>query len=188
MGRNKMINHGFNPKMGDIAMFIAAALNHPIPLCNGKGSISTIKVDQYKTKFGEKTEVLTCISIRFTWVDSETGETDVNLFGANGMNDWDKGFGSAMTYAERYFLLKYFHIPSDEDDLDNLKQEQTKTTPRENPPGPPIEGKNPWLNEGTEQFTKAKAYIDKATDKNAALTALRGTYAISTKTKEALLK
>ena len=35
------------------------------------------------------------------------------------MNDWEKGLGSALTYAERYFLLKYFHIATDEDDIDN---------------------------------------------------------------------
>jgi hypothetical protein len=57
--------------------------------------------------------------MRFTWVDVETGEKDENLFAANGQNDWDKGVGSALTYAERYFLLKYFHIPTDEDDIDN---------------------------------------------------------------------
>ena len=57
--------------------------------------------------------------MRFTWIDSETGETDINLFGANGQNDWEKGLGSALTYAERYFILKYFHISTDEDDIDN---------------------------------------------------------------------
>lgn len=63
--------------------------------------------------------------MQFTWIDCETGETDVNLFGANGQNDWEKGLGSALTYAERYFLLKYFHIATDEDDIDN---DQRKTS------------------------------------------------------------
>jgi hypothetical protein len=70
--------------------------------------------------------------MRFTWIDSESGETDVNLFGANGQNDWEKGLGSALTYAERYFLLKYFHIATDEDDIDNDKrkpeEKEIKTT------------------------------------------------------------
>lgn len=35
------------------------------------------------------------------------------------MNGFEKGLGSALTYAERYFLLKYFHIATDEDDIDN---------------------------------------------------------------------
>ena len=81
-------------------------------------SIENTRQD-YKTKYGEKSEILTKVMMRFTWIDSETGETDVNLFGANGQNDWEKGLGSALTYGERYFLLKYFHISTDEDDIDN---------------------------------------------------------------------
>ena len=66
-----------------------------------------------------KSEILSKVMMRFTWVDAETGEKDENLFGANGQNGWDKGIGSALTYGERYFLLKYFHIATDEDDIDN---------------------------------------------------------------------
>ncbi len=73
----------------------------------------------YKTKNGEKSEILSKVEMRFTWVDCESGETDVNLWGANGQNDWEKGLGSALTYGERYFLLKFFHIATDEDDIDN---------------------------------------------------------------------
>jgi hypothetical protein len=73
-----------------------------------------------------KTEILSKVMMRFTWIDVNTGEKDENSFGANGQNDWDKGVGSALTYAERYFLLKYFHINTDEDDIDNpeLKAEE----------------------------------------------------------------
>lgn len=34
-------------------MFVAAALQHPVPPYNGYGVISTIQVDQYKTKFSD---------------------------------------------------------------------------------------------------------------------------------------
>src|SRR5690554_2712748 len=60
----------------------------------------------YTTRSGEKTEVLAKVRFRFTGVDVETGDTDVNEWAADGMNGFDKGIGSAMTYAERYFLLK----------------------------------------------------------------------------------
>ena len=81
-------------------------------------SIDNERMD-YKTNRGEKSEILSKVMMRFTWIDIETGETDINSFGANGQNDWEKGLGSALTYAERYFLLKYFHIATDEDDIDN---------------------------------------------------------------------
>ena len=81
-------------------------------------SIENTRQD-YKTKYGEKSEILSKVMMKFTWIDSETGEKDENLFGANGQNDWEKGLGSALTYAERYFILKYFHIATDADDIDN---------------------------------------------------------------------
>jgi hypothetical protein len=76
----------------------------------------------------EKSEILSKVMMRFTWIDTESGEKDENSFGANGQNDWEKGLGSALTYAERYFLLKYFHIATDEDDIDNpeRKEEELK--------------------------------------------------------------
>lgn len=78
-----------------------------------------------------KSEILSKVSMRFTWIDIETGERDENLFAANGQNDWEKGLGSALTYGERYFLLKYFHIPTDEDDCDNIDRK-----PVDNPAQP----------------------------------------------------
>lgn len=43
----------YNDMAPEIAMYVGAALNHPLPPCNGRGNISTIRVDQYKTKFNE---------------------------------------------------------------------------------------------------------------------------------------
>jgi hypothetical protein len=101
-------------------------LEHVKPLMNELGlilkqeilSIDNVRQD-YTTKNGNKSEINSKVMMRFTWVDIETGEKDENLFGANGQNDWDKGVGSALTYGERYFLLKFFHIATDEDDIDN---------------------------------------------------------------------
>lgn len=82
----------------------------------------------YTTNKGNKSEILSKVMMRFTWVDTETGEKDENLFGANGQNDWEKGLGSALTYAERYFLLKYFHIATDQDDIDNPNRKTSEPT------------------------------------------------------------
>jgi len=93
-------------------------------------SIDNLRMD-YQTKTSAKTEILSKVMMQFTWIDTESGEKDVNLFGANGQNDFEKGLGSALTYAERYFLLKFFHIATDEDDIDNdsRKQIDKPTTP-----------------------------------------------------------
>lgn len=94
-------------------------------------SIDNERMD-YKTGVGTqyekpKSEILSKVMMRFTWIDCETGQKDENLFGANGQNDWEKGLGSALTYAERYFLLKYFHISTDEDDIDNPDRKPSDT-------------------------------------------------------------
>lgn len=114
----------------------AKVLEHIKPLMNElqlllKQEIISIENTRqdYATKYGSKSEILTKVIMRFTWVDCESGETDVNEFGANGQNDWEKGLGSALTYAERYFLLKYFHIATDEDDIDNPHRETSPAIP-----------------------------------------------------------
>lgn len=82
-------------------------------------SIENVRQDYTLKSGSNKSEILSKVMMKFTWIDCETGDKDENSFGANGQNDWDKGVGSALTYAERYFLLKYFHINTDEDDIDN---------------------------------------------------------------------
>jgi hypothetical protein len=91
-------------------------------------SIENTRQD-YETKNGSKSEILSKVMMQFTWIDVETGDKDINLFGANGQNDWEKGLGSALTYGERYFLLKYFHIATDEDDIDNDKRQTSAPIP-----------------------------------------------------------
>ena len=94
----------------------------------------------YTTRNGEKTEMFTTLHIRFTWIDAEDGSTLVNEFFANGMNSWDKGLGSALTYAERYYLMKTFHIATDEDDIDAIVKDEAvkekKTSSKKPAPAP----------------------------------------------------
>jgi hypothetical protein len=66
--------------------------------------------------------------MRFTWFDCDTGEYINCLWCGQGESDTEKGFGCALTYAERYFMLKFFHIPTNGNDPDfmtNNNQQQT---------------------------------------------------------------
>ena len=58
----------------------------------------------------------------FDWVDVETGQKLSIPWSASGCNGDDKGLGSALTYAERYFVLKQFNIPTDNDDPDSFQE------------------------------------------------------------------
>lgn len=122
-------------------------------------SIENVRQD-YKTGVGTqyekaKSEINSKVMMRFTWVDCETGDKDENLFGANGQNDWDKGVGSALTYGERYFLLKYFHIATDEDDIDNPERK-----PQEKEEVKPTK---PYLQRATQDWTNVTNAILKGT-------------------------
>lgn len=140
-------------------------LNEIRPLMNSAGlllkqevlSLTNERYDYTTSKGAAKTEVLSTLTMRFTWVDSATGEKDENLFSANGMNDFDKGVGSALTYGERYFLLKYFHIPTDADDVDGQQKDVDKVAEKK------VENNLPWLNENTKVFEAAKKKISEGT-------------------------
>lgn len=111
------------PKMDELGILLVQQID----------SIENERID-YQTKNGVKSELLSQVNMTFTWIDAESGEKLPVPFGANGMNNWDKGLGSALTYAERYFLLKFFHIATDEDDVDALpprgNEEPVKQKPR----------------------------------------------------------
>jgi len=132
LAKDKNTKSQYNPN-GYAYVTGSKVLENIKPLMNELGLILKQEVvsaentrQDYTTKNGTKSEVLTKVMMKFTWVDCETGEKDENMFGANGQNDWEKGFGSALTYAERYFLLKYFHIATDEDDIDNPDRKKSE--------------------------------------------------------------
>lgn len=109
-----------------------------------------------------KSEILSKVMMKFTWIDSESGDKDENLFGANGQNDWEKGLGSALTYGERYFLLKFFHIATDEDDIDNPERKEAEkepTQPKLEPKTNEIKVTN-WISE--QKYKEALADVEKA--------------------------
>ena len=96
------------------------------PLMNSLGLILVPNVvdtemirQDYSSPKGQKSENTFLLKMVFTWIDVESGEKLDVPFSAAGQNDWDKGLGSALTFGERYFFLKFFHISTDADDIDN---------------------------------------------------------------------
>lgn len=163
LGKNKSSNN-YKYVTGD------KVLGEIKPLMNELGlilkqevtSIHNERMD-YKTGIGTqyekpKSEILSKVMMQFTWIDTETGEKDVNSFGANGQNDWEKGLGSALTYAERYFLLKYFHIATDEDDIDNPDRKNTEQPKKETLTNERFEAALKALKENKTTVEKIESY------------------------------
>lgn len=62
---------------------------------------------------------LTEMVITMRWHDVETGEELTVPWYAQGVDlAGEKGVGKALTYAEKYFLLKFFHVATKKDDPD----------------------------------------------------------------------
>jgi len=98
-------------------------------------------------KQGNKPETAVSAEMCFVWVDVETGEElRVEWAGyAQDGNDIAKASGKMYTYEERYFLLKFFHIPTDEDDPDRWEKKNGKPEPKPEREQPDHEV---WINLG----------------------------------------
>lgn len=56
----------------------------------------------------------------YKWVNAEKPEDfiEVPFFYTGAQDDISKAFGSGLTYSERYFIIKFFNLPTDADDPD----------------------------------------------------------------------
>lgn len=103
-------------KMSDVAMFVSAALNHPMPPCNGTGPMSTIHVAQHKTKFNDIRIYCTLANpdlVKEVWASlGEAGDPPPSFFEKCLRRD-------AMHYRECHFAM--FGLLDDEDMIASLK-------------------------------------------------------------------
>ena len=65
---------------------------------------------------------LTELDLEMTWINADDPE-DMAVYPwyGQGIDSGEKGVGKALTYAEKYFLLKFFHIATDKDDPDSVQ-------------------------------------------------------------------
>lgn len=67
------------------------------------------------------------MKLTYVWINADKPEEqlEVPFYSVGQQDDVSKAHGTGLTYAERYFLMKFFNIPTDEDDAD-AKQKQEK--------------------------------------------------------------
>ena len=107
----------------------------------------------YKNSYGDtKTDFLVDGKLTYEWINidepSDRQRVEFEYYGQQ--NDLSKAFGSALTYSERYLLLKSLGVPTDEDDPD--RENQGKQKKGKDNPAPSSEGKN----KGREAREKSK--------------------------------
>ncbi|MCG1422092.1 ERF family protein [Staphylococcus epidermidis] len=72
-----------------------------------------------------KTEHIVILKIIYNFVDSVTKDKiEINFAAFGQQQDVAQAYGTALTYAERYFILKLLNIPTDEDDPDAKQKKQ----------------------------------------------------------------
>lgn len=97
-------------------------------------SILPTWIDNYKK---EHTEIQVDLEMEYKIIDADSGESFVAKWHAMGQDDREiaKAQGKALTYAEKYFFLKFFQISTNDDDPDYGKNinnyEGSLKTPKE---------------------------------------------------------
>lgn len=77
-----------------------------------------------------KPNILVSVDLKYTWINADNPEErfEMPFYAVGHQDDASKALGTALTYSERYLLLKMFNIPTDEDDAD-AKQKREQYAP-----------------------------------------------------------
>lgn len=94
--------------------------------------LPTIESAEYKeiqvmVKGKMKPNILVSVDLKYTWINADNPEErfEMPFYAVGHQDDASKALGTALTYSERYLLMKMFNIPTDEDDADaKQKKEQ----------------------------------------------------------------
>lgn len=90
---------------------------------HSKKTKSTNKGDFYEENINE---VLVSADMVFTWVNNDSPDERIEVPWAlvGHQNDGSQSFGSGLSYAMRYFLLKFFNVATPDDDPDKWRAKQ----------------------------------------------------------------
>lgn len=82
----------------------------------------------------KKPNIIVSLDLIYTWIDADnpTDRFEIPFYAIGHQDDASKALGTALTYSERYLLMKQFNIPTDEDDAD-AKQKRETYAPKAKP-------------------------------------------------------
>lgn len=93
---------------------------------NTKKTKSSNRGDVYEENVNE---VLVSADMTFSWVNNENPEERVEVpwVLVGHQSDGSQSFGSGLSYAMRYFLLKFFNVATPDDDPDQWRRKQRES-------------------------------------------------------------
>lgn len=130
-------------------------------------------------KGNETVDILTELKMTFTWLNVENPSDTLTCewYGQGVDTSGEKGVGKALTYSEKYFMLKFFNIATDKDDPDSF---QDKITPNDKNITPIKKDKDFNIFEEIENLKSIKEiteftnkYVNEVPDKGAFIKALK---------------
>lgn len=155
-------------------------LNKVQPLLNDKGLIlkfdfPALENDAYtiKATLQDVEEEVNSINSIMTW--------DFVIPHDQTQKNKTQGFGSTMTYGQRYMYAIIFQIPFDDQDPDAKPKNKQEA---DNKGAPDKDDGKPWLNGDTPEWTKAKQYMKEGGN----VEEIRKKYKVSKKLAEKLVK
>lgn len=83
-----------------------------------------------------ETNYIVELDLAYKWINADNPEEtlEIPFYAVGEQSDPSKAFGTALTYSERYVLLKMFNLPTDEDDADaKPQQQQSQQQPKQRP-------------------------------------------------------
>ena len=90
--------------------------------------VSTNVTEKATKKDGS--QIFTELNMEFTWINADDPQEQIACpWYGQGLDTGEKGVGKAATYAEKYFMLKFFNIATDKDDPDSFQQKTEAMRP-----------------------------------------------------------
>ena len=104
-----------------------------VPTVKGHAvSVSSIEFFNEKEHVTKRTNTyFTELDTIMTWVNAEKPDEKIECawYGQGVDIAGEKGVGKALTYSEKYFILKFFNIPTDKDDPDTFQRRMDDEDP-----------------------------------------------------------
>lgn len=165
---NPLHRDGRNSKEGYAYVSSSAVLNAIRTAMQAQGvllvpSVERTEVGTHTTKAGAEWH-FTQAWLQYTWVNVDNpADTLTCKWYGQGLDSGDHGPGKALTYAEKYFLLKFFQVPTDADDPDadeRPHEAQGRPQPRPAPAPAPKDTAGPRGAQGRPQRPPASDPAD----------------------------
>lgn len=121
-------------KLNELGLLLVPAITKPnvressIEFIDAKGNVNK-----------RTTTYFTELEMTMTWINAEKPDETISVpwYGQGVDIAGEKGVGKALTYAEKYFMLKFFNIATDKDDPDAFQkkhdepdEQRTQAPPR----------------------------------------------------------